>query len=176
MNEYELYTRILNPCFKVGCQTILKEEKQPKHKVSITSRGVDAYTLYRFDEEARDFLPFFSANLDGLRRFCDYVLLANIQAKLYVVLIELKSGQATGAGEQLEASTTFMDYIQASAERVKGKVDFQAFDKRNIKVRRIILKYVPSVRPNTKQKPYKTTEDPIVVKANTLSIRSICQS
>ena len=129
MREFELYTRILNPTFVPANQTCMEEVKAD-HSVKLITRGISEYRLYRFDLDSSDadFLCFFNKNhsagsgvqgLKDLRCFCDYVLLAQKSDKLYVFIIELKSGKTEGAVEQLRATELFMDYIKETAEFVR---------------------------------------------------------
>lgn len=159
MEEFSLYTRILAPHYQANNQEILIEEKE-NHKAVLVHKGIEAYMLYRFDVDSDevDFLPFFNRTdsdadffpgLSGLRKFCDYILLALKKGKTFVLLIEMKSGNPHGAEMQLNAAETFMEFIRMSAERVKDNNNYSDFDSNNVVVKRIVVKYVPKNRPTT---------------------------
>ncbi|MBR6041127.1 MAG: hypothetical protein IKP37_00610 [Paludibacteraceae bacterium] len=166
MREFELYTRILNPTFESASQTCMEEVKAD-HSVKLITRGISEYRLYRFDLDSSDadFLCFFNKNhsagsgvqgLKDLRCFCDYVLLAQKNDKLYVFIIELKSGKTEGAVEQLRATELFMDYIKETAERIKEVNSYGQFDAKNIITKKVVLKgngraFKPGSNPNKGQ-------------------------
>lgn len=189
MNEYELYTRIIAPRFQSEKQNILTEEKaKKKHEISVVAMGVKDYTLYRFEMDEEKFLPFFNdthgnENVKAeypapkaLSSFCDYILLASLAGKLYVLLIEMKSGAANGAGVQLKATETFMNYIKETALRIKGYNGYDSVDGNNIVVRRIIAKAAPTARPTTNVAKRKIDwkADPLIWSNNVFPIAKIC--
>ena len=164
MIEYDLFSRMLSRDFLSSDQHKMNEPKQSgTHTCDIVDKGVDHYEVYRYDLDERDFLPFFNKDHNdmesgyvspnptpvGLRKFCDYILLAAVNDKLYVVLVEMKSGNNVGARLQLDASKTFIDYLKASAERIKSMCGSDDFDSRNIILRKVLLKPVPKARPTT---------------------------
>ena len=179
-----LYNRILSPQFMCGDNGTL-EEKKNRHKVSILSRCIDNYTLYRFDNEEQEFMPFFNKNhkdkggLDGLRRFCDYILLAERNNKLYVFLIELKSGNHKDAGKQLDAAEVFMDYIRRTAERIKFTNGFTSFDSSNIRTAKVLVCGIQGAKPKTKKsrdESVEKVEGRINLKLNCFPIRRLCDA
>ncbi|MBO4331927.1 MAG: hypothetical protein J5875_02040 [Paludibacteraceae bacterium] len=151
------------------------EEVKANHKVKLTTQGIDEYRLYRFDLDSSDadFLCFFNKNhskgsseqcLKDLNCFCDYVLLAQKDDKLYVFIIELKSGKTEGAVEQLRATELFMDYIKGTAERIKDVNNFGQFDATNIITKKVVLKgigraYKSGTNPNKEKIDWKA--DPL---------------
>ncbi len=141
MKEYELYTSLLAPNLKPQNQFFLVESKN-KHKAEIIANKI-THSLYRYDQEEQkdQFLPFFNHShiLKDLLKFCDYILLAEKNDKLYVLLIEMKSGSNTDAPKQLEATDTFMRYIQDTADRISSANGY-VFDRKKIATRKIILK------------------------------------
>lgn len=148
MREFELYTRILSPAFLADDPTCMEEVKAG-HKVTLITQKIDDYRLYRFDIDSSDadFLCFFNKNHSdnssvrvpkNLRKFCDYVLLAQKKDKLFIFIIELKSGSREGAKVQLMATELFMDYIKATAERIKGANGYDQFDAANIKTKKVV--------------------------------------
>lgn len=186
MKEFELYSRILSDEFKCKNQTVLYERKSGQ-KASIEGKGVDEYELYRFDaEEGADFLPFFNKRHDrkgetpeGLRAFCDYIILVSCKGYLYIVLVEMKSGKQS-ALQQLEASRLFMDYVKSNAIRIKGVNHYDLFDERNIKEKQLLLKKGPKVKSRPTTQPAKNTAidwdaDTIVLRDDRLPLRKICR-
>lgn len=164
MSEYELYTRILAPQLKPDNQSVLIEKMEKKnHVATIEPDRKTVYTLYRYDqkEHGETFFPFFNNTHDGvhgkaelptpedLLKFSDYILLAERKETLYVLLIEMKSGSNGDAVIQLDASSTFMDYVKNTALRIAEANGYENFDADSIIVRRIVLKPAPNARPMT---------------------------
>ena len=189
MNEYELYTKIIAPKFKSKNQNILIEKKLEKpQKAEIVGTGVDAYTLYRFDLDDGNFLPFFNNTHIGreervehpapknLLKFCDYIMLESKGGKTYILLIEMKSGGNYDAGIQLKATETFMEYIKQTALRIKADNGYDSFTPNNIVLKRIILKPYPKAKPmtNAKNRKIDWNGDPIVCKENIFPVLRIC--
>ena len=189
MNEYELYTRILAPRLIRNNQKELVESERD-HKVTIIDKGI-VYTLYRYDmnEEKERFLPFFNntnedkgkavkyPTLVGLRKFCDYILLAERKDKLFVVLIEMKSGDAEGAEVQLEATACFMEYVKKTAERIKDKNGYRNFSSANIVIKKAILK-PGRTRPGTnkaKSFPVDFRVDVVRMSSDTFPLYQFCR-
>lgn len=186
MKEFELYSRILSPDFKCPNKTELHEQKSGQ-KAIIKNRGVKEYELYRFDvEEGRDFLPFFNNRhdnapnraLEGLRAFCDYIILVCLNDKAFVILVEMKVGKKN-AQQQLEASSLFMDYVKNSALRIKEQNGFDEFKPDNVKVRKLLLKPCPKVKNRPTTQPAKNSAidwgaDIIVLRDDMLPLRKIC--
>ena len=91
--------------------------------IRVKGRPKDAsLTLYRFDPNKEEIFPFFEKGI-GLRSICDYVLLADYDDDLYVLLIELKLGKLNNAKEQLNATENLISYIITSALRIKRVID-----------------------------------------------------
>jgi len=165
MNEYYLYLHILAPRLQHKNQTTLTEENEGKiiQKSEIVANGIDDYTVYRYSmkEDVEGFLPFFNNTHDGdrgraeypapkeLLKFCDYIILVCKQEKLYIILIEMKSGGTEDAAKQLHATEIFMNYIRESAERIKFANDCRDFSSENIHIKKIILKPAKASRPTT---------------------------
>ena len=164
MSEYELYTRILAPRLRPETQDVLIEKTEKKtHRATIDPGRKTFFSLYRYDqkEQGNLFFPFFNNTHDGERgkaefpapdvllKFCDYILLAEKKGKLYILLVELKSGNNGDAVSQLEASATFMDFIKSTALRIAESNEYENFDAGSITVRKIVMKPAPNVRPMT---------------------------
>lgn len=188
MNEYDLYYRIISPDLMSANQNLLVENKNHKpQKVELISDGFKSCCLYRYDMDERkaEFLPFFNKNHsndgpvapEGLLSFCDYIILAEKNDKLFVVLVELKSGD--GAIEQLMATTTFMEYVKATAQRISIQNKYSDISPNNIITKRVIVKPVPGVRLGTNvgksSGKIDWGNDPIVLVSPTLPLLQICK-
>lgn len=195
MKEYELFVRMLSRDFLSPNQHVMEEPKQAgAHTCIIVETGVEHYMVYRYDMDKRNFLPFFNKGFDdekkgvvidnptpsGLLKFCDYIILAAICEKLYVILVEMKSGANAGARLQLAASETFFDYVKASAERIKTLCGYDDFDTRNIILRKVLLKPAPKKRPTTNIGKKRNTQidwgaDPIELWQQVFPLRKVCE-
>lgn len=173
MTEYEQLSNILSEEFLSASQDIMIEEKECTHKrqtvkIDDGNRRNLVRSLYRFDLEEKDFLPFFNKThgaSEGLRKFCDYVLLVKYREKTYVLLIELKRGDTSGAYKQLNASEIFIEFIYKTAERLyKDFKDF-SFNSKNIILHKIIIKEIKSNKTVTKGLPIETNKDIILFKS-----------
>lgn len=194
MIEYELLTRMLSGDFLSTNQQMMEEPKQDgAHTCDIVGKGVDYFKVYRYDLDKCDFLPFFNKDHDdektgyvspnpapsGLLKFCDYILLASVDDKLYIISVEMKSGKPAGASQQLAASKAFIDYIRASAERIKTLCGCNDFSDRNIILRKVLLKPAPKTRPTTNIGKNNTQinwgADPIELKTSVFPLLKVCQ-
>ena len=158
MSEYDQLCRILDKGFQAPNQYWMIESKGTTYKhqkveIDGTGRTNLVWTLYRFDLEEKEFLPFLNRTDDapeGLRKFCDYILLAEVSNKPYVMLIEMKRGDASDAEKQLKASETFIKYLYSSAERLHDDFGAEPFNRNNIVLRKIKLKECKSPKLTTK--------------------------
>lgn len=194
MIEYELFTRMLSWDYLSSDQKNLIEPKQAgSHTCTIVDKGVDKYKAYRYDLDNCNFLPFFNKEHnddkkgivvenptpEGLRKFCDYILLAVVKEKLYVILVEMKSGGNNGANQQLAASKTFIDYVKSSAERIKTICGYGDFDTKNIVVRKVLLKPGPKIRSTTnigrRNNQINWAADPIVLYSQLFPLLKVCE-
>ena len=160
MAEYEQLCRILNNGFLSNSQDVMIEDKGSIHKpqyinIEDGNRTGLARRLYRFDLEKKDFLPFFNdknGNIpDGLRKFCDYILLVDYKDKTYILLIELKRGSDNGeADKQLRASECFIEFICQTANRLHKDFNDFDFNHKNITLRKIKIKACKSNKTTTK--------------------------
>ena len=183
MDEYKFLKEILSNerGFVPEKQDLMCEGEIQKTRILSHGRGLNDYTLYRFDTSEKDFLPFFNKTDNApkyLRSFCDYIILAEIRNKLFILLIELKSGDASHAHVQLEASYSFINFIINTAQRIKDINGYsEKLDVKNIEVRRITVKNV-SQRPQTKvNKGYnvKRSNNNYIYKSKIFDISYICQ-
>lgn len=158
MTEYEQLCCILSDEFLSSSQDVMTENKGNTHKAQYVNiddgnrRGL-IRRLYRFDLEDKDFLPFFNKTNDspeGLRKFCDYVLLVSYKNKTYILLIELKRGDASGADKQLRASESFIEFLYKTARRLHEDFGDFDFDHRNIVLRKIKIKVCKSNKTGIK--------------------------
>ena len=173
MNEYEKLCHILNDQFLSTSQDKMEETKgclKPQ-RVSIDNgnKTIDR-TLYRFNFDDFDFLPFLNkkeTRPEGLRKFCDYILIAKYQEKTYVLLIELKRGGGAGASLQLNASKIFLNYLFQTAERLATDFADTPFDTKKVKVRKIVVKEIKSNKQLTQiDRNFNKNQDPILYKSS----------
>lgn len=174
MTEYDQLCRILSDDFKESKENIMIEDKGNIHKVqSVYIDDEDLKnirkTLYRFDLEKKEFMPFFNKtdnSPEGLRKFCDYVLLVNYRDTTYVLLIELKRGGADGADKQLRASETFIKFLYKTAERLYKDFDDFNFDIKKIVLRKIIIKACKSNKQKIQSDKVDLNQDIIRFKSS----------
>lgn len=160
MSEYDQLCRILDARFLANPQERMIEKKGDALKpqiVKIDNSGKSgiSWTLYKFELDDIDFIPFFNRTHDapeGLRKFCDYVLLVGRREKTYVMLIEMKRGDM-GADKQLNASETFIEYLYKSAERLHRDYDELEFNRGNVTLLKIKVKERKSKKLPTKGLP-----------------------
>ena len=139
---------ILNDKYVVEDQSKLVEygnpkQKQPIMSLKIDDKRVDNYLLYRFDPDDEKIFPFFKTHTGtNLNAICDYFLFAEIEDKLYALLIELKLGKKPSR-QQLLASECFMQYINKTAERLDK-------DTSNCEVKKVRVKNKDKATTRTK--------------------------
>lgn len=166
MFEIDFLSNILNNKFLVDENPLLMcEPEDGLHdaQVVLIEDKLNKLTnlhLYNFSDEEHkggNLLPFFNQeyiNLPhapkGLNKFCDYVLLLACDGIPYIFLFELKRGTKEDAHKQLGASKTFMDFIIATANRIKAENNHDDFDSNKIRFRRIIIKEEVSNKHITK--------------------------
>ena len=156
MTEYDILRNIFNERFLSKSQKRLIEEKgslKPQLvDIDETGRTKMSWTLYKFEMDECNFLPFFS-NQDGspkgLCKFCDYIMLVESRTKTYVILIEMKRGKSGEAEKQLYASEVFMNYIFSTADRLHTDFDSDSFDIDSIILRKVKLKQMHSPKTTT---------------------------
>lgn len=141
-----------------------KGEELPPHEVKIKSgdRSITNIVLYRFDTETKgDHLPFYNRTHEapeGLKAFCDYVVLVEKAARLFVVLVEMKRGTNSKSEEQLDAAYVFMDYVLDTAERIKEKNGMPEFSREDVEFRKIRVKRPASNKLVTKPFDLQTAD------------------
>lgn len=158
MSEYDQLCSILDKEFRASNQSLMIEAKGTTYKpqkvvIDGTGRTNLTWTLYRFNTEDKEFLQFFNRTdeaPEGLRKFCDYVLLAEASGKSYVLLIEMKRGSLGDAEKQLNASECFINYLYSSAERLQRDFDGYEFNRKRVILRKIKLKKCKSNKLTTK--------------------------
>lgn len=167
MTEYDQLCNILSEEFLSGAQDVMMEKKGNTRKMQSVNiddgnrRNLER-KLYRFDLEDKEFLPFFDKtdnSPEGLRKFCDYVLLVKYQNKTYVLLIELKRGDPAGAGKQLRASESFMEFLYKTARRLHEDFGDYDFDDREIVLRKVIVKACKSNKSSIKSVKVDKNQD-----------------
>lgn len=150
--EYDQLCSILSDEFLAVSQDRMRENKGSDHKmqeVHIDDGGRKNlfWTLYRFDLDKKEFLHFFNKtdnSPEGLRKFCDYILLIKYKGKTFVLLVELKRGDVSGADKQLKASEVFIEFIYKTAERLHRDFRDVYFDRKKVVLRKIIIKELKS--------------------------------
>lgn len=188
MNEYDFYLKILSPHLRCKNQDRLVEKKAKRHHITtIIPDSIDEYAIYRYDmdEEKKLFMPFFNKIHDdhnptptGLLRFCDYIILATKKDKLFVILVEMKSGDNSDAIKQLQATEKFMEYIRLSAERIKNENDCKEFSSKKICVKKVVVKPSIASKPGTnkaKSFPIDWEQDIIYLPSETLPLNQLCR-
>ena len=121
---YHMEYSDLRDIFNADCfprdQRVLKEVGEGDVIVQscpIDKGGIDSYLVMRIDPNRNDPFPYFNNGAPyHLKCICDYIVFINVDAKIYVMLMELKSGSGT-ALTQLENSECFWNFLQKSAER-----------------------------------------------------------
>ena len=99
------------------------EEESVAMKIPIDARGCKILA-YKFDKELGaaykgGLFPFFKKN-KGVCSVCDYLIFAERNKELYVLVVELKKGRAQTL-PQLRAGECLADYIIATANRLTNK-------------------------------------------------------
>lgn len=151
MTDIEYLEWIFNDYYKnPGPEPLtMAEDKGTEHKPHIVkiksgNKDITKITVYRFDADTLgDHPPFYNRTEKApkcLKSFCDYVILAEKNDRLFVVLVEMKRGDDRKAETQLNASQMFMDYVLNSAERIKEYNSMPEFSKTDVVFRRIIVK------------------------------------
>lgn len=171
--EYDQLCNILSDEFLSVSQDVMIELKKDTHKAQRVNiddgRRELIRNLYRFDLEEKEFLHFFNKTDDspeGLRKFCDYILLVKHKNKTFVLLIELKRGDTYGADKQLKASEAFIEFLQKTAERLyQDFADFN-FNRKNVILRKIIIKEIKSNKTRTQGTPIDKNQDIILFKSS----------
>lgn len=143
--------------------------KEQRVSIKNASRTISDMKLYRFntpDTDAVNMFPFFNQHTagphkapHGLLSFCDYILLVQHDSGLYVLFVELKRGRHEGAEKQLEASSTFFDYVLQTANRIKAENGFSDFDATQVKCRKIIINEEFCNKHTTKPKDVREGSD-----------------
>lgn len=143
--------------------------KEQRVSIKNASRTISDMKLYRFntpDTNAVNMFPFFNQHTagphkapHGLLSFCDYILLVQHDSGLYVLFVELKRGRHEGAEKQLEASSTFFDYVLQTANRIKAENGFSDFDATQVKCRKIIINEEFCNKHTTKPKDVREGSD-----------------
>lgn len=158
MTEYDQLRRLLDAKFLASPQERMIEKKdaslkQQNIKIDDSGKRGISWILYKFELDNIDFLPFFNRTNDapeGLRKFCDYVLLVSVRDKTYIMLIELKRGDSGLANKQLNASEVFIEYLFRTAERLHKDFYNAVFNRNNIKLLKIKIKGRKSNKNPTK--------------------------
>jgi hypothetical protein len=131
---------ILSNNFKINNKVL--EEKAEKMKITFETRSGLQCLCYKYDDNLAGYkgglFPFFSTNMERIHSIVDYIIFAEYQSKIIVLIFELKKGKAE-TWPQFKAAENFVDFIFETAKRVH-KSDSSNFEKRFISVREFQLK------------------------------------
>lgn len=124
-NQIALAASLIERSFH--CEKNVLEEKCEAMSIPIDNRGINSsmYKLFSFDKnlDARTYpkglFPFFE-KIKGAHSVCDYMLWVQQAGQLYILLVELKSGEQSG-GPQLRASHSFANFVVEIFNRVYKK-------------------------------------------------------
>jgi hypothetical protein len=174
MTEYDQLCCILSEEFLSVSQDVMIENKENTHKtqcVNIDDGNRKGLTrkLYRFDLEEKEFLPFFNKtdySPEGLRKFCDYLLLVEYKGRTYILLVELKRGDTFGADKQLRASESFIEFLCKTAKRLHDDFGDFNFDPQKIVLRKIIIKACKSNKTEIHPRQIDKNQDIIPFKSS----------
>lgn len=132
-SNWEILNSVIHEDFIHNNQKSMTEiQKSFKMEIPIYAKNIDQYRLYKFDSCQKDLFPFF-ARKSGLKKICDYILLAEKGVNLYIFLIELKNGKGSSQ-KQLEASKSFIEYIIDSAKRIGENINTNFIFIRSIRI------------------------------------------
>ena len=174
-SDFDYLSWILSQDF-ISKGGFLKEEKEAKGKKTqkvkvVMGRGVTAFAIYEFgDKENCRHLPFFNHTNNhpsfpnapsGLLAFCDYIILTEVMSKAYFLLVEMKRGVRSHATVQLNASRTFVDYVLATADRIKDANAMKDFDSAGVEIRRIVLSQTKKETLNSHM-PHRNSKNDII--------------
>jgi len=127
MSNLQAMKTILHEKLKAADQSKLEEVNYKRNGKSrfhqsypIVSGNLN-YMVYRFPSEPEKMFPYFSEE-SGLRKLCDYLVLAEERNHLYLFLVELKLGKDS-AMKQLKAGKVFVSYLLESAKRIGLEVN-----------------------------------------------------
>lgn len=173
MCEYEFFIKILSKKYQPSNQKLLEEPEKQKVNIDNNGIGLNQHTLYKFDVKGQiDPLPFFDGSDNapkGLRCFCDYVLVADFQGTLQIILIELKTGDSTHAKVQFEAAELFVNYLLKTADRIKAaSIDFDFSN--NTIIKKVVIK--KGISPKSTTKPKINSQDLQVIGNNHYTYRT----
>ena len=114
---------ILNDKFIASDQSFLTDKNEKGKTILNTKVSFDGlrnctYRIYRFDPNNNEIFPFFSTKKGtNIRDICDFFIFVQHKGKLYVLIVEHKSGSGSST-TQLDASKCFIDYIRSTAKRL----------------------------------------------------------
>jgi hypothetical protein len=154
MGNLDSIQHILNSQFLSKEKTKFVEEQDSfTMEIPIKSDGCQ-FLSYKYDKELKGFkgglFPFFAQN-KGVQKISDYVIFAEKGNQLYVLLVELKRGNAS-ARPQLEAAKCFVSYIISSVKRVKNiSIEPQ--------LRCITISEFKRFKKSTQEKPIQYTDN-----------------
>ncbi len=108
----------------VGGEVVLEEQAA---KVRIKKRG----QLLHFavdksqEQDSKDLFPYFSSTVKGLRKINDHILFYQVEDKLLVFIIELKSTATGGILSQVESGYVFAKFLVETFKRINKLWDLK---------------------------------------------------
>lgn len=131
---------ILATNFKVTNKVL--EEKRENMKITFETRSGIQCLCYKYDDNLKGYkgglFPFFSTNEERIHSIVDYIIFVEYQSKIYVLIFELKTGNAD-TWPQFKAADKFVDFIFETAKRILNSSSAN-YEKRFISVREFQLK------------------------------------
>lgn len=118
ISQLDLIDKLLSDKYKdiSGYLTEIDRANDVNMNIKIADHRIN-HLLYKIDSKGKeDLFPYFN-DITGLKKFCDYILFAEVDNYLYLLLIELKKGTSS-AVKQLKASNCFAEFILSSAKRI----------------------------------------------------------
>ncbi len=121
MSNLAIINDIISDDFKFSGS--LLEEKQENMKIDLDKSGCTSF-IFKFDKQlGKEYkggiYPFFNSKMKGLCKVCDYMIFAEVNKKIFVLIIELKVGQQ-GTFPQLNAGECFVEFLKLTIKRVCG--------------------------------------------------------
>lgn len=122
MSNLVRLSNILDDFFKEETITWLKEPRENMFIEFVADNK--RFLSFSFDKQPlpksdfpKGLFPFFNRGTSLVTSFCDYIIFSEKAGRLYILLIELKSGREN-VTKQLEAGKCFAEYVVSTLNRV----------------------------------------------------------
>ncbi len=142
-----------------------KQEKKIISEVNISTTG--QYILYKFERNGQIQMPYLSS-ARNVKKISDYVLFTTKKDTLFVLIFELKRGNAYPV-EQLKATEILSQYFIETAKRVSKK-GFKKVEYRKIGITNKAVKKVSKPR-----KIYNENNYVQLTSKHTVDIKALCE-